>query len=74
MFRLIALINAVFHGLQSDINYLMKSFDFKIKPGEGRKGFESPCTLTVYYSPDFFTVQQLSKQFVAARLDLFPMK
>jgi len=38
MFGLIALIDAVFCGLQFGIKYLVKSFDLKVEPG-GRKGF-----------------------------------
>jgi len=44
MFGLIALIDAVFCGLQFGIKYLAKSFDLKVEPGGGgRKGFGTPC-------------------------------
>jgi hypothetical protein len=41
MFGLIALIDAVFCGLQFGIKYLVKSFDLKVEPG-GVKVFEHP--------------------------------
>jgi len=46
MFGLIALIDAVFCGLQFGIKYLAKSFDLKVEPGGGgRKGFGKPGIL-----------------------------
>ncbi len=50
MFGLIALIDAVFCGLQFGIKYLVKSFDLKLEPGGGVKVFEHPVYTSLYVS------------------------